>query len=113
MKDTEANRAALEDMVRYGSYVRADTADGRATLDSPTVLRSVLYSLAIIGEAANRVSSEVQERHPEIPWARIIAFRNFVLHAYDRIVLDRVWDAVEQVPRLETGIHAIIDGLPE
>jgi len=100
-------------MLRYSGYVRADTSDGRASLDTPTVLRSVLYSLAIIGEAANRVSPERRARHPEIPWSRIIAFRNFVLHAYHRIAADRVWDAVEQLPRLEANVHVVIDDLSQ
>ncbi|MGQ0802353.1 MAG: HepT-like ribonuclease domain-containing protein [Actinomycetota bacterium] len=100
-------------MLRSIGNVRSDTADGRSSLDNPPMLRSVLYSLAIIGEAANRVSTGLQTRHPEIPWARIVAFSNLILHAYDRIVVDRVWDAVEQLPRLEASVHTVIDELSE
>jgi uncharacterized protein with HEPN domain len=40
---------------------------------------SVLYQLAVLGEAANMLSGAVRERHPEIPWPQIVAFRNRIM----------------------------------
>ena len=47
--------------------------------------------LEIIGEAANRVSSNYRSRHPAIPWAQIISLRHRLIHGYDSVDLDILW----------------------
>jgi len=42
--------------------------------------------LEVIGEAANHVSTEVQQEYPEIEWARIIALRNRFAHDYGEVL---------------------------
>jgi uncharacterized protein with HEPN domain len=55
----------------------------------------VVQKLAIIGEAAARVSEELRNRHPHVPWPQIIAFRNILIHAYFGIDWDVVWLAAK------------------
>jgi hypothetical protein len=38
--------------------------------------------LTVIGEAISRLSVELRERHPEVPWRQIIAVRHRIVHAY-------------------------------
>ncbi|MCJ7625023.1 MAG: DUF86 domain-containing protein [Anaerolineaceae bacterium] len=52
---------------------------------------AVERQLMVIGEAANRVSEGFQEKHPEIPWVKIIGQRNVLAHDYGEILADRVW----------------------
>ena len=40
----------------------------------------------MIGEAINRLSVELRERHPEVPWRQIIAVRRRIVHAYFDLV---------------------------
>src|SRR5947209_1365485 len=64
----------------------------RVDLDQERVLSLALVQLLqIVGEAASRVSSERRAKHPEIPWLQIVALRNRLIHGYDAIDLDRVW----------------------
>ena len=49
---------------------------------------SVIRRLEIAGEAAGRVSEQFRERHPAIPWARMVGMRNRVAHGYDAVDLD-------------------------
>lgn len=42
---------------------------------------AVIRPLEIIGEAASRVSDEYRERHPEIPWHKMIGMRNRLIHS--------------------------------
>lgn len=37
---------------------------------------AVMRRILIIGEAARKVSHEIKEDHPEIPWSMIIGMRN-------------------------------------
>ncbi len=46
-------------------------------------------------EAAARVSPEFQKLHPEISWQEIIGLRNRLVHGYDAVDLDILWDVVK------------------
>ncbi|MEW6306111.1 MAG: HepT-like ribonuclease domain-containing protein [Verrucomicrobiota bacterium] len=55
----------------------------------------------IIGEAARHLSPEVRQALPEVPWKLITAMRNILIHDYDDVDLDVVWDTVQRdVPSL-------------
>jgi uncharacterized protein with HEPN domain len=57
--------------------------------------------LEIVGEAANRIPHEEQAQYPNIPWAEIISMRNRLIHGYDRIDFDILWQIVTQdLPKL-------------
>jgi uncharacterized protein with HEPN domain len=61
----------------------------QADLQTDRVLSlAVVRPLEILGEAARRVPSEVQQVHPSIPWSYIIGMRNRLIHGYDRVDLD-------------------------
>ena len=47
-------------------------------LRSKLLQSAILHKLVIIGEASRRLSDEFRALHPEIPWQRMIALRNFV-----------------------------------
>jgi uncharacterized protein with HEPN domain len=74
---------------------------------------TVERELEIIGVAANRVSSEFQALHPEIPWARIVAQRNVISHEYGDVKLEWVWRvATERVPELIAQLEPLIPPPP-
>ena len=67
----------------------------------------------IVGEAANRVSEETQQAHPDIPWPRIIATRNRLTHGYDDVNLDVLWKIVEtDLPPLIQQLREIVGDEP-
>ncbi len=49
----------------------------------------------IIGEAARRVSQETRDKHPQIPWREMTSMRNLVIHEYDVVDINQVWDTVQ------------------
>jgi uncharacterized protein with HEPN domain len=81
---------ALEAMVMVRGRVRAD-------LDSNRMLNlSLVRLLEILGEAANRVSPEDRGRYPRIPWAQLINLRNRLIHGYDQVDFDILWQILTQ-----------------
>ncbi|NJK28683.1 MAG: DUF86 domain-containing protein [Acaryochloris sp. SU_5_25] len=75
-------------------------------------VRAVLYSLALIGEAAASLLPEVEAAYPEIPWADIRGIRNVVIHEYFRVDLDIVWEAVHQdLPSLIQQLEHLLNRL--
>ena len=58
-----------------------------------------------IGDAASKLSEEVRESMPGVPWKEIIGFRIVVDHAYHRLDYGRVWNTLSQdIPELRRAI---------
>lgn len=69
----------------------------RSDLDSDRLLNLGLTRLLeIIGEAANRIPETFQEEHPEIPWMQMIGARNRLIHGYDSVDFDILWNIIQQ-----------------
>lgn len=69
--------------------------------------------LEIIGEAARRVSSDLQETHPKIPWHRMVAQRNFLAHEYGEIKQELIWKLITtHVPELIAQMETLIPTPP-
>ena len=85
----------LTDIIEAADYIAEFIAgiDFQPFEKSEMLRSAVVQKLAIIGEAAARVSAELRSRNPEPPWPRIIAFRNILVHAYFGIDWDVVWRA--------------------
>ena len=70
---------------------------------------AVMRNLEIIGEAAKHVPSEVRDRHPEVDWRRVAAFRDVAIHEYFGIDVDVVWDIVQsKLPALHRQIQQLL-----
>ena len=65
--------------------------------------------LEIIGEAAKRVSTNTKQKNADIPWSQIIGMRNRLIHGYDIIDYDLLWDTVNfDLPPLILSLQRII-----
>ena len=82
-------------------------------LENRMVQLAVERSIEIIGEAANRVSPGFREEHPEIPWRKVIAQRNVLVHEYAGIEPALVWEVVhEHLPKLVEQLRVLIPPEP-
>jgi uncharacterized protein with HEPN domain len=62
----------------------------------------------IIGEAAGRISPEVQKEFPSIPFREIRGMRNIIAHDYGEVDLERVWEtAQEDIPALLKTLRSV------
>ena len=57
---------------------------------------AIMYNLIIMGEAASKMDQVFKDAHPEIPWASIIGTRNVIVHGYDQVKLQIVWDILNK-----------------
>ena len=55
---------------------------------------ATLHGLTVIGEAVRAMDDEFKATHPDIPWRSIVGMRNFIVHEYEEIDYDLVWQAV-------------------
>ncbi len=77
--------------------------------ENEVVQSAVLQKLGLIGEAASRLPQSIRERHSEIEWSDIIAFRHIAVHEYFDIDWSIVWvTAIDDVPKLRRQIAEIL-----
>lgn len=99
----------IDDILTAIADIRADTAgmDYPAFARNPMVVRSVLYSIGVIGEAAKDLGPELKAAHSAIPWRAIAGIRDRIVHEYFRTNTRRIWDVVvDDLDPLEKALRA-------
>jgi uncharacterized protein with HEPN domain len=56
---------------------------------------AIIRNIEIIGEAVGRLSNELKDKYPEIPWNNIKGTRNRLIHDYSGVNLDILWNIVK------------------
>jgi uncharacterized protein with HEPN domain len=110
MKDLKKLQDILEAIEAIESY-SVSTYDEFLSDGKKAVREATLYNLIIIGEAANHISEEFQEKHSSIPWSPMIGTRNIVIHGYEQVKMEVVWDIIQNdLGDLKAKILKIIGG---
>ncbi len=58
-------------------------------------IRAVEMNFIIIGEAANQIPEEVEEKYTTIPWVLMRAMRNRIVHVYFKVDEKLMWDTIQ------------------
>ncbi len=102
----------LEDIRQAAGMIRQFTVDRTlADYSSDAMLRSAVERrFEIIGEALNRLAKSDPATTSRIgDYQQIIAFRNVLIHGYDIIDDQVVWDAVQDnLPTLQDKVQALL-----
>ncbi len=70
---------------------------------------AVVHAIQIIGEAASRMTPESRNLQPDIVWKDIIGMRQRIVHDYEQVNLDIVWQVVSvDLPALLTQLDALL-----
>jgi uncharacterized protein with HEPN domain len=49
------------------------------------------------------------KRYPEIPWKKISGLRHHIVHDYEGIIIERVWETItNNLPDLKSKLEQII-----
>ncbi|TAF77860.1 MAG: DUF86 domain-containing protein [Bacteroidetes bacterium] len=109
MKRTEVQFMAdiFEEIISIENTIK--DIDYEAFVSNEIKLRAVKYSLIIIGEAANKLSSETQTKYNAVSWKDIISLRNRIVHAYFGLKVRLLWDIItNELENLKQTIKLMI-----
>ena len=78
--------------------------------DDRVLQLALVQLIEIIGEAASRVSAEVRQAYPSIPWQLAADMRNKLIHGYDVIEYAVVYDTVrDDLPALAEQLGMVFE----
>lgn len=103
----------LRDLERFYHIIEAielieKYADGGIKPLDYMAADAIFYRLQIIGEAAKHISEIYKEKFSDIPWRKIIAMRNYLVHEYFAVHNDKIMVALRDIPRIKKIIIEII-----
>jgi uncharacterized protein with HEPN domain len=107
----ERDEVRLRDMLDAASKAeKFIVGKSRESLDIDDLLAfGLVRAIEIIGEAASRVTPETRQTSPQIPWKDIVGMRNKVIHNYNDVDYNLVWDTVTlDLPPLIVELEKIL-----
>ena len=107
----ERDETRLRDMLDEARLAQTFMQDrSRPDLDTDALLsHAVVRALEIIGEAAARVTPETRALYPQIDWQNIVGMRNRIVHDYNNVDLDIVWETTNiRIPEIIEQLEAIL-----
>lgn len=116
MQANNRDAASIWDMVRAirrtQEFVTGVSFDDYQA--SILIQSAVERQLEILGEAAGRVSDAFRQAHPEIDWRRTVGLRNIIIHRYDEIQQDILWNIITtELTTLLTQLEPLLPPLPD
>ena len=73
---------------------RHATADKLTFLASDLLQDATLRNLQTMSESTQRLSEAIKASQPQIPWPRVVGFRNVLVHNYLGVDIEHVWSII-------------------
>lgn len=96
-------------LIEIGNLEKMMAGKNTTDLETDIILeRAVSMTLGLIGEKANNISPTFKNAHPEIEWRKMIALRNRIVHSYEDLDFDIIFDTVSRkIPELKAQLEKL------
>ena len=106
------NKVYLQHII--DSIKQIDNYVGKVSFDdfasNQMMIDAVIRNFEVMGEACNRLPDDFKEKYSRINFQPATSMRNRLIHGYEDINLNYVWEAIKQdLPKLFREIENIIN----
>lgn len=72
------------------------------------LVEACVFNLSQMGELANKIEHDFALAHPEIPWRLLYGLRNRIVHDYEGVNLQLIWEIISgDIPELFAELQQI------
>ncbi len=90
--------------------VYTDGLDEASFSEDEKTIDAVIRNFLVIGEAVRNVPEEFRAKHPEIRWSSMHGMRNILVHDYEQISADVVWNTIQRdLPDLIRDLKPLVE----
>ncbi len=109
MRESDKDRGRIQDMLEMA--LNLQNAPINHTFENIKNDKILFFGLTkmieIIGEAAYKLTNEFKEDKPELPWRKIVGMRHVLVHGYNTVSPEILWDVIQNdippmIPILES-----------
>ncbi len=73
------------------------------------MVEACVFNLSQLGELCRLVDDDFSKAHPEVPWREMYGLRNRIVHDYEGVNLQLVWEIIrEDLPELQQSLQKLI-----
>ena len=110
-----SDRLRLQDILDAIDVIARYLPADRAAFDRDPPLQSHIYRhVMIVGEAGWKLSQEIKDQNPQVPWKQIEGMRHIMVHDYFKVDWDIVYTTAQtDVPALKPHIEAMLRSLAD
>jgi uncharacterized protein with HEPN domain len=107
-------RGYLSDLLLHIERILEATDDGYDVFAASWLIQdAVIRNFEVMGEIVKRLGKSFAANHPEVPWRSIASFRDVMIHDYEDLHLEIIWQTIAQdLPPLREAIVALLATLP-
>lgn len=108
--DKPTPKERLEHVLEAIGLIRQFVAgvDEPEFMQNSMIQSAVQYQFLVIGEAVRHIDERILAKY-NYPWYIPRSFRNFIIHAYHGIKMERIYFATQDLNPLENEIKNILD----
>ena len=89
----------IEIIEKFQRYIK--DVDYKSFSDNDMLVEACVFNLSQLGEIANKIDTEFETAHPQVPWRQIYGLRNRIIHDYEGINLKLIWEIIkDDLPEL-------------
>ncbi|MEM9399680.1 MAG: HepT-like ribonuclease domain-containing protein [Verrucomicrobiota bacterium] len=111
LRDARITLQQIQDASKHAQLICKETTLEKLRVDWKAKAALERF-LEIIGEAVKRLPDEIKKSHPNIPWKNITGTRDHLIHGYDKVDVQILWNAVNKdIPELLKTVEFILNKL--
>ena len=90
------NEVIVSKLIAYVDKLQAYCANlSYEEFESDTKLvEACVFNLSQMGELANRIDADFAQSHNDVPWHYLYALRNRIVHDYEGVNLQLIWEII-------------------
>lgn len=104
----------LKKMIEYIDKALKYTKDCDYTsfLKNEEKVDATVFVISQVGELVKNISEETMKKYPNIEWIVIKNLRNKIVHDYEGIKLNFIWDIIQNdIEKLKEDLEEILEGV--